>query len=118
MSRIPPQIKQHIDGQPVNGYSVQPITKDGVTYEIDSEHRLNDLGYIIGMDWSLKAIDTDSNILWELVYFPQDFIEDLEIDVQEQYPIDFLISGEEIVIEHEYDVIFYISVSGILLERK
>jgi hypothetical protein len=118
MSRIPPTIKQHTNDHSVTGYAVQPITKDGVIYKIDSKHRLDEVGKIIGMDWSLEALDANSNVLWKTVYFALEFIRDLETDVQESYPVDFLILGEEIVIEHEYEGTFHISFDGVLLERK
>ena len=115
MSRLPPQIKQQINGQPVPGWEVQPVTKDGVTYKIDSRHSLDDFGKIIGMDWTLEASDVDSKILWKTMYYHKEFIPNLETDVQESFPIDFKVDDEMFVIEHEHGTIFKVSFEGILL---
>lgn len=119
MSRLPPQIKQHINGELVPGWQVQPVIKDGVTYKIYSEHCLGDDGRAVGQDWVLEASDADSKILWRTVYYHIKFIPDLETDVQESFPVDFKINDEVIIIEHEYDDgSFHISMEGVLIEVK
>lgn len=117
MSRLPPQIKQVVDGQKVTGYSVLPIKHNGVLYTIDSQTRYGESGDILGINWSIEAAGSDGIQLWKTDYFKIDYLQGLETDVQESYPIDFYIKDDQFFIEHEYDQLFQLSLNGVLQPR-
>jgi len=102
MSRLPPQIEQKIDGVPVEGWSVQPLVLDGITYKVTTPHRYDDKGKIVGEDCFVEATNAKGVSVWKTKYASFDFEPRLETDVQEQFPVDFYINGNELVIKHEH----------------
>lgn len=103
MSRLPPHIEQTIDGVTVSGSGIQPIVRDGVTYTLSSEKRENAEGQICAQDFFVTASDAAGTVLWKTMYTTFSFDTDLEIDVQESFPVDFAFheNGIELTIKHE-----------------
>lgn len=104
MSRIPPKIEQVIDGVPVKGWVVQPITYRNISYALSSEHRLSVDGEIVGQDHYVEAMREDGTALWKTKYASFDFDMGLETDVQEKFPVDFFVheNGAELIIKLEH----------------
>ncbi len=114
MSRIPPRIEQRIagraDGDTRPNYHILPVTEHGITYTVSPILRSDPTGKsIVGQDFFVVATDEAGVELWRTHYFSKEFQLDLETDVQEIYPVDFFIDGENLIIKHEH----YTDSSGI-----
>lgn len=119
MSRIPPRIEQKIqgkiDGDASPSYHIFPVTEQGITYTVSSLLRSDLAGEnIIGQDFFVIATDEAKTELWRTHYFSKEFEPGLETDVQEIYPVDFFVDGENLVIKHEH----YTDVSGVFFITK
>lgn len=105
MSRLPPKIEQVIDGVPVSGWQVNPISRDGITYALSKEVRTNDEHTgSTGEDHFVEAKRDDGEVLWKTKFASYDFEPGLETDVQGKYPVDlyFHENGQELVVKLEH----------------
>ncbi len=103
MSRPPPKIEQGIKAKRSKPwYQVLPLEEDGIQYVISTERSESAIGNPKWSDMYVNAIQADGSVKWKTQYFSQKYIPFLETDVQEIYPVDFLIDGEMIIIKHEY----------------
>lgn len=108
MSRIPPRIEQK--RQPPGGISsgrlasweIVPIVEDGITYSIIRKRIEDAQGNYTAQEMFLKATDSTGKVLWQTRFFHEDFDQNLEIDVQEVFPVDLAFAGPwvEVKLEH------------------
>ncbi len=103
MSRPSPRIEQSINGKKVEWWEILPIyDADGIRYESSYKQKCNQVHIPIGFDLLVSAYFPDCTLKWENCYYSKEYIPFLETDVQDTFPVDFLIEGVTVVVKHEY----------------